>query len=377
MKRKLLIGLFLIGSLMIAMGVAISQLADAPGPLTEKHNVILPEGTGIIEIGVLMEQEGVVKSRFLFPFYYILLEYHRPLKAGEYEFAAGASYRQVMRTLGSGITVVRKFTVPEGMSVGQVYQMLEANGALKGSLPAKAPEGTLMPETYYYSYGDSRGWLVERMQAAHTEFMTEAWKKRADNLPFTTPEEALTLASIVEKETGIDKERGRVAAVFINRLRKGMKLQADPTVIYGITKGDSDLGRDISRSDLTTPTDYNTYTIVGLPPTPITNPGKDAIRAVLNPPTTKDLFFVADGKGGHVFSQTYKQHDKFVDIYRAKLREKDAPKKKPVQKTVKPSPAPSKKTPEPTSLEVETLPPAPATPAPQPPPAVPAPTPPQ
>ncbi len=376
MKRKLLLGLFLIGSMMIALGVTISQLADAPGNLAEKHNVILPEGTGIIEIGVLMEQEGVVRSRYLFPFFYILLEYHRPLKAGEYEFAAGASYRQVMRTLGSGITVVRKFTVPEGMSVGQVYQMLEANGALKGSLPAKAPEGTLMPDTYYYSYGDSRGWLVERMQKLHSDFMQEVWQNRAAGLPFTTMNEALTLASIVEKETGIDGERGRVAAVYINRLRKGMKLQADPTVIYGITRGEEDFDRAISRTDLKTATYYNTYTNFGLPPTPIANAGKDAIRAVLNPPSTNDLFFVADGKGGHAFSENYKQHNKFVGQYRAAIKAKEAAKKSGL-KSPPHAPALSKKTPEPTSLGVETLPPAPATPAPQPLPTEPVPAQPQ
>lgn len=372
MKQKLLIGLFLIGSMMIVLGVGISQLADAPGPLSEKQNVILPEGTGIIEIGVLMEQEGVVGSRFLFPFFYILLEYHRPLKAGEYEFAAGASYRQVMRTLGSGITVVRKFTVAEGMTVHQVYEMLRENAALKGSLPTLAPEGTLLPETYYYSYGDSRSWLVDRMQSLHREFMTQEWAKRDQNLPFSTPEEALTLASIVEKETGIDKERGRVAAVFINRLKKGMRLQADPTVIYGITLGKSDLGRAISRSDLTTHTEYNTYTNFGLPPTPIANPGKDAIQAVLNPPKTNDLFFVADGKGGHIFSETYKQHNKFVEVYRAGLKAKSSPKKEE-QKSATPSPAVDVKTEKSPSPVVENPTPAPATPTQKHPPTTPAP----
>ena len=362
MRKKLLIGLLLIGSLMIACGVGISQIADRPGPLAAKRDVVLPEGTGIIGIGVLMEQEGVVGSRYLFPFFYILLEYHRPLKAGEYEFAAGASYRQVMSTLGSGITVVRKFTVPEGITVAQVYKLLQENTALKGNIPANVAEGTLMPETYYYSYGDTRTWLVERMQKSHEKFMAEVWPHRAQNLPFTTPLEALTLASIVEKETGIETERGKVASVFVNRLHKGMKLQADPTVIYGITKGQSDLGRSITRADLDTPTAYNTYTIPGLPPTPITNPGKDSIRAVLNPLDTKDLFFVADGKGGHSFSESYAQHDHNVTEYRKQLKKETVSKKEePV--AVHAAPHPKKKAALPKSLPVKNQPPTGAIPA--------------
>lgn len=324
MKRLLLIGLFLTGSLMVALAASISHIADKPGPLKQTRALILPEGTGIIEIGVLMEQEGVIRSRYLFPFYYMLLEYYRPLRAGEYEFAAGASYRQVMRTLGLGKTVVRKFTVPEGLTVAEVYRLLADNPALKGDLPGLMPEGTLLPETYHYSYGDTRRWLIERMRNDHTKFMASVWGKRAKDLPFTTEAEALTLASIVEKETGIPSERGQVAAVYINRLRKGMRLQADPTVIYGITLGQTLFERSITRNDLNTPTPYNTYTQDGLPPTPIANPGKDAIRAVLNPPQTKDLFFVADGKGGHIFSETYAQHDKHVDRYRALMRAKES-----------------------------------------------------
>ena len=362
MKKILLIGLLLIGSLMIIIGVGLSQLADKPGPLATTHNVVLLEGTGIIEIGVLMEQEGVVRSRYLFPFFYILLEYHRPLKAGEYEFAAGASYRQVMSTLGSGISVVRKFTIPEGTPVAQILKMLQENPALKGDVPRNIVEGTLLPETYYYSYGDSRAWLVERMQKAHDKFFAEFWPKRAHNLPFSTPQQAMTLASIVEKETGINEERGKVASVFINRLRKGMKLQADPTVIYGITKGEVELGHPLNRAELDTPSAYNTYTIPALPPTPITNPGKDAIRAVLNPPETKDLFFVADGKGGHSFSESYAQHDKNVTHYRAQLKKEAAPKK-PAPKALPAAHHPKKKIALPSSLPAKNPKPAPATPA--------------
>jgi UPF0755 protein len=363
MRKKLLIGLLLIGSLMIVLGVTLSQLADKPSPLAAKRDVVLPEGTGIIEIGKLMEKEGVVESRYFFPFFYVLLEFHRPLKAGEYEFAAGASYRQVMSTLGSGITVVRKFTVPEGITVAQVYKLLQENPALKGNVPSNVAEGTLLPETYYYSYGDSRAWLIERMQKSHEKFMSEVWPKRASNLPFTTQQEALTLASIVEKETGLSGERGKVAAVFINRLHKGMKLQADPTVIYGITKGQNDLGRSITRADLNTPTPYNTYTIPGLPPTPITNPGKDSIHAVLNPLDTKDLFFVADGKGGHSFSESYAQHDQNVTEYRKQIKKEVAPKQPAREALPAALPPKKKKVSAPKSLPVKNQSPAAATPA--------------
>lgn len=334
----LLMALAIAASICVAIGAGLSQIADDPGPLPAKHNVILPEGTGILAIGKLMKDEGVVGSRWLFPFYYILLEYHRPLKAGEYEFAAGASYRQVLATLGSGITVIRKLTIPEGITASQALLLLSENETLKGTLPSEVPEGSLLPETYYYSYGDDRAWLLSRMQKGIEDLILEHWDKRAKNLPITSVNEALTLASIVEKETGIASERGQVAAVYINRLRMNMRLQADPTVIYGITQGKGSLGRPITREDLTTDTPYNTYTRTGLPPTPIALPGRDSILAVLNPPETKDIFFVADGKGGHVFSQTLDQHNKNVSRYRAVLRGEVAPK--PDKPAAKPAAAP-------------------------------------
>lgn len=315
-KKWLLGAMGSIAILSIILGVTISQIADAPGPLEAQHNVIIPEGTGILKIGTLMKEEGVVDSSLLFPFYYVLLEYHRPLKAGEYQFAAGASYRQVLQTLGSGITVVRKLTIPEGFTATQALMLLQENETLRGDIPSLVPEGSMMPDTYYYSYGDHRSWLLERMQKSMTEYLAKTWEKRAKDLPVSTINEALTLASIVEKETGVPSERGKVAAVYVNRLRIGMKLQADPTVIYGITLGKGALGRPITREDLLTPTPYNTYVNVGLPPAPIALPSRESIAAVLNPPSTKDIFFVADGKGGHLFSATLDQHNKNVSHYR-------------------------------------------------------------
>ena len=344
LKHLLLGSLGIIAVFATAFGIMISQLADAPGPLALKHNVIIPEGTGIIEIGEMLEAEEVVASRYLFPFFYVLLEYQRPLKAGEYAFAEGASYRQVMKTLGSGITVVRKLTIPEGLTAMQIYAILEDNSALRGDLPPLAKEGTLMPETYYYSYGDRRAWIIERMAKSQTEFLAEVWPGRDTDLPFTTQQEMLALASIVEKETGVGLERGRVASVYINRLRKGMKLQADPTVIYGITEGKRDMGRPLTRADLLVDTPYNTYTREGLPPGPITNPGKDAIRAVLKPQQTRDLFFVADGKGGHLFSTNYESHTKNVGRYRA-FQKGGEPVEKVESKPEAPAPVPAETAP--------------------------------
>lgn len=345
-KKWLLGALGSIAILSIILGVTISQVADQPGPLEAQHNVVLPEGTGILKIGKLMKDEGVVDSSLLFPFYYILLEYHRPLKAGEYKFAAGASYRQVLETLGSGITVVRKLTIPEGFTAAQALVLLQENETLRGDIPGIVPEGSIMPDTYHYSYGDHRGWLLERMQKSMSEYLAKAWEKRAKDIPVTTINEALTLASIVEKETGVPSERGRVAAVYTNRLRIGMRLQADPTVIYGITLGKGALGRPITREDLTTPTPYNTYVNTGLPPAPIALPSRESIAAVLNPPTTKDIFFVADGKGGHHFSATLDQHNKNVSQYRKLQNAKDEPKKDAKKKPVKDEKKPEPKKPE-------------------------------
>lgn len=376
-KQWLLMALAIAACLCVALGAGLSQIADDPGPLPTKHNVILPEGTGILAIGRLMKDEGVVGSRWLFPFYYILLEYHRPLKAGEYEFAAGASYRQVLATLGSGITVVRKLTIPEGITASQALMLLNENETLRGVVPAEIPEGSLLPETYYYSYGDDRAWLLSRMQKGIEDLILAHWDKRAKDLPFTSVNEALTLASIVEKETGVPSERGRVASVYINRLRQNMRLQADPTVIYGITQGKGALGRPITREDLTTDTPYNTYTRNGLPPTPIALPGRDSILAVLNPPETKDIFFVADGRGGHVFSQTLNEHNKNVTHYRAVLSGKESPKpEKPAEKaapaaapkpaTEKPAPAPAANPAAAPAAKPESKPEAPAAKAPAP-----------
>jgi UPF0755 protein len=246
------------------------------------------------------------------------------LKAGEYAVPQGASMRQVVDMLAEGRTLLHPITIPEGLTSAMVVELLAASDVLTGPVPAVPPEGAILPETYKVARGADRTRILQQMIADHQEVVEKLWAKRAKGLPIKTPEEAVILASIVEKETGIAHERPQVAAVFVNRLRKGMRLESDPTIIYGVSRGRA-LGRGILQSELDRATPYNTYKIDGLPPTPIANPGRDAIAAVLNPPTTTALFFVADGTGGHAFAATYAEHQRNVARWRDIERQRANP----------------------------------------------------
>ena len=237
------------------------------------------------------------------------------LKAGEYAIPSHASMYDIMNILISGHSIEHKLTVAEGLTSRMAYDLVKADPVLAGDAGPLPPEGALLPETYLFTRGATRGEIVAKMQKAQQELLDELWAKRAAKLPIATQEEAVVLASIVEKETSIPAERRHIASVFVNRLRLGMKLQSDPTIIYGITKG-YPLGRRIRQSEIDRPTPYNTYAIAGLPPQPICNPGKDSIAAVLNPADTKDLYFVADGTGGHVFAATSDEQVKNVARWR-------------------------------------------------------------
>ncbi len=239
----------------------------------------------------------------------------RRLKAGEYLFPANISPQGVMDLLLSGKTVVRRLTVPEGLTTAQIFDLVRAAEGLEGALPPPPAEGSLLPETWHYSWGDERAPLVERMHRAMAEALAELWPKRIENLPLKTPEEALVLASIVEKETGLAAERPMVAAVFLNRLRHGMKLQSDPTVAYGVSPAQP-LDRALTRADLDSFTRWNTYRIDGLPPTPIANPGRASLLAVLQPAKVDYLYFVADGTGGHAFAKSLDAHNRNVATWR-------------------------------------------------------------
>lgn len=295
----------------------------SPGPLEAETTVVLPPGTGLSGIAGRLVEAGVIADPRIFLVGVRAFGGDETLKAGEYRFAPGMSGRAVMDHIISGATVVRKLTIPEGLTVHEVLALVDGAEALKGEVQTVPAEGRLLPETYHYSWGDSRQQLVDRMRTAMDEALSSLWEVRAPDLPIETPEEALTLASIVEKETAVPAERPRVAAVFLNRLRRGMRLQSDPTVIYGITNGDGPLDRPLTRTDLDTETPYNTYAIAGLPPHPIANPGRTAIGAVLDPIESDELYFVADGTGGHAFARTLKEHNRNVAKWRKVERERE------------------------------------------------------
>lgn len=287
-----------------------------PGPLARKATVIIPKGAGPTAIATRLRSAGVITDLRMFQWGMRLFAEPKPLRAGEFAFDPAMSAAQVVAHLQTGKTVIRKVTFAEGLSNAEMVQILVDTPGLSG-LPGPLPaEGRLLPETYHFSYGDPRAGLVKRMQRAMTELLEKAWRNRASDLPLKTPDEVLVLASIVEKETGVAAERGKVAGVFVNRLRRGMRLQSDPTVIFGLTLGEKPFGRAITKSDLRSQTPYNTYVIKGLPPGPIANPGRAAIEAVVDPVKSKDLYFVADGSGGHAFARTLKGHLRNVAKWR-------------------------------------------------------------
>lgn len=276
---------------------------------------VVESGDGIAAITTRLKTADLIHSGLAFRLAAEVSGTADRIKPAEYEIPSGAPPGVIAKILASGKGIKRTVTLPEGWSVSQLYARLEANPILVGDLPDPPPEGSLNPDTYIIQRGDTRADVIKRMRASHDDVLDELWLTRAPDLPIRTKTEAVILASIVEKETGIAEERPRVAAVFVNRLRKGMKLQSDPTIIYGLTKG-APLRRRIYRSDLENPHPWNTYVINALPLTPIANPGKAALAAVLNPPKTNELFFVADGSGGHVFAETYAEHNRNVQRWR-------------------------------------------------------------
>ncbi|MDM7946861.1 MAG: endolytic transglycosylase MltG [Oceanibaculum nanhaiense] len=322
---RLLSGLltFLLLAMLAGGGLLVWGYAQftRPGPLQTETALVIPRGSGVEGIARRLEQAGILRYPELFMAAVKLKGVSGALKAGEYAFKPGISPREVMALLQSGETVVRRLTIAEGLTVRQIAAQLAAVEGLDGDPAPLPPEGALLPETYHFSYGDERADILRRMQHAMRETLDRLWESRAPNLPFDTREEALVLASIVERETAIPSERPRVAAVFVNRLRKGMRLQSDPTVIYGLSDGLGTLDRPLLRVDLQKDHPYNTYTRDGLPPAPICNPGRDSLRAVLNPITSDEYYFVADGSGGHAFARTLDEHNANVRRWRQFQRE--------------------------------------------------------
>ncbi len=299
-----------------ALWVYLQQEFEAPGPLEEEAILVVPRGAGLSSIGQDLAAAGIVSSSDVFVLGVRLFGDAKALKAGEYAFAPNSSMKEVAELIASGVTLVHRITVPEGLSSTEIVALLMGADALDGDISDVPPDGALLPETYHFHRGDARTAILDRMRQSMTEALAEAWEKRAENLPLKSPEEALVLAAIVEKETGVDGERALVAGVFANRLRKGMPLQSDPTVVYGITLGAAPLGRALTRKDLAKPTPYNTYQIKGLPPGPIANPGRAALEAAVNPAETEFFYFVAAGDGGHAFAKTLAEHNRNVAKWR-------------------------------------------------------------
>ena len=308
----------------IAAGVLLfagRQRFDAPGPLSEDRNVNIPRGSGIRDITDVLQRDGVIDQPWVFIGGVLVLKAREDLKAGEYQFKAHASLRDVVETIVDGRVVAHQITIPEGLTSEQIVVRLLDDDILTGNISEIPNEGSLLPDTYNFTRGVTREQMIQRMQQAQQRLVKEIWDRRSPDLPIKTPDQLVILASLIEKETSKLDERTRVAAVFINRLKQKMRLQSDPTIIYGLVGGKGTLGRPIIKNEIDQPTPYNTYQIDGLPPGPICNPGRASLEAAASPARTREIYFVADGSGGHLFAETYDQHQK--NVARLRMIESD------------------------------------------------------
>lgn len=325
MRAALLAGV-IAGFLVVAAAWEIGKARfDGPGPNETEIIVQLPRGTSLTQIASTLDAAGAIDTPRLFSVGVRLSGYARMLKAGEYAIAPRSGMRTIMLQIADGAVVHHRLTIPEGWEIPRIMARIAEAETLSGDLPPPPPEGSLLPETYVFPRGESRIALIARMRTAHTVALERLWQARAADLPFDTPQEAVILASIVEKETAIAAERPLIAGVFVNRLRNGMRLQSDPTVTYAMTVAGISTDRELTRKDLKRESPYNTYLIAALPPSPIGNPGLAALRAVLHPAKTDALYFVADGTGGHAFAESLSEHNTNVARFRRLKRAMEKP----------------------------------------------------
>jgi UPF0755 protein len=334
----------------VAVGVAalggagywLYRDARVPGPLATPRTLVVPAHSGVAGIADLLTREGVIRHPVTFEVMAKLSGRGAALKPGEYEFPAATSAVEALDIIAAGRTIKHRLTIPEGLTGPEIVALVRAAPALAGDAGPPPPDGALLPDTYIYSYGDSRRELIARMQHAMAHVVAQLWGERRPDLPFASQSEAVTLASIVEKETAREEERPHVAGVYVNRLRLGMRLQADPTVLFALSDGGTEkLDRKLTHADLAVDSPYNTYVVKGLPPGPIANPGRASLRAAVRPEKTEDLYFVADGSGGHVFAKTLADQTRYIGQYR-RVSGADAAEAPP-----EPEPAPPPAHPEP------------------------------
>lgn len=326
LQRALKIKLFVVLAVTI-LSISVSSLLLChiflPGELNQEKVIVVENGMSIGEISTLLVDEGVIKHKRLFELVSQIYSYYSPLKSGEYKLTKFISSYQVIRKLAIGKSVIHRLFIPEGSTVHEVIGLLNSNERLVGKISGNIPEGYFMPSTYYYSYGDQRDQIINQMRNKMSNTLDAVMLKLSQDSPLKTRKDVLILASIVEKEAGNDGERSKIASVFINRLNKGMKLQADPTTIYAITLGKRKFERPLKRKDLTIESPYNTYYVHGLPIGAISCPSRASLEAVVSPIKTDYIFFVVNGCGGHNFAKTLQEHNKNIKNFKERKMKKE------------------------------------------------------